>query len=437
MPKLKIFLVLLFSSLCFAIPFKVETVKEGSGDPIGVGQLIKVHYKGFLYLDSAAIAVEKARLADSLRVADSLRLANDLSADQVAGVTKVDSSAVDSSVSDSSAAEEVNENMFANSYGGEPLEFTLGMGLVIPGWEKGLLGMKVGEVRKLYVPYQMAYGENSLEGIPAYSDLYFEVELVHAEKPMEPDVFPKNVEALKWRDAAKGLKIYDEKVGSGKPTAIGSVLKTHYTGWLLSGRKFGSSKDIGKPLSVILGNGKMIKGWELGLDGMREGGIRWFRISPNMGYGASAYSLIPSNSTLIFKVELVSSEIDEEIANTMDFFPDTTALTIENGSEGLRYAIIKQGEGEPAQKDAKVRVHYTGWLTNGYKFDSSRDRGQEFEFPLGGGRVIRGWDLGVQGMLPGEKRILIVPPGLGYGSRGAGPIPGGSTLIFAVEYLGE
>lgn len=458
MSKLKIFLVLLMSTACFAIPFKVETIKEGVGDTIRGGQLIKVHYKGYLYLDSAAIAAEKARIVDSLRVADSLRLANDLNPDQVAGVTEVDTTALlqkkdsTNAVPDSSKVAEsadssttalpdtanVGNKLFADSYeGGEPLEFTLGMGQVIPGWEKGLVGMKVGEIRKLYIPYQMAYGENSLDGIPAYSDLYFEVELVHADKPMEPDVFPKNVEGLKWREVAKGLKVYDEKVGSGKPTAIGSVLKTHYTGWLLSGRKFGSSKDMGKPLSVILGNGKMIKGWERGLDGMREGGVRWFRISPNMGYGAAAYSMIPSNSTLIFKVELVSSEIDEEIAASLDIFPDTTALKFENGSEGLRYAIIKEGEGEPAQKGINARVHYTGWLVNGYKFDSSRDRGQEFVFPLGDGRVIRGWDLGVQGMLPGEKRILVVPPGLGYGSRGAGPIPGGSTLIFAVEYLGE
>ncbi|SHK74185.1 FKBP-type peptidyl-prolyl cis-trans isomerase [Fibrobacter sp. UWEL] len=450
MPKLKIFLVLLMSSLCFAVPFKTETVKEGAGDPIRSGQLIKVHYKGYLYLDSAAIAAEKARLVDSLRVADSLRLANDLSAEQIAGVSNPDNSkkkdaknapADTAKTEDTSAAVDtanVGNKLFADSYeGGEPLEFTLGMGQVIPGWEKGLVGMKVGEVRKLYVPYQMAYDGNSLDGIPAYSDLYFEVELVAAEKPMEPDVFPKNVEGLKWREVAKGLKINDEKVGSGKPTAIGSVLKVHYTGWLLSGRKFGSSKDMGKPLSVILGNGKMIKGWEQGLDGMREGGVRWFRISPNMGYGAQAFSMIPPNSTLIFRVELISSEVDEEIAEMMDFFPDTTTLKIENGSEGLRYAIIKEGEGEPAQKGINAKVHYTGWLTNGYKFDSSRDRGQPFDFPLGGGRVIRGWDLGVQGMLPGEKRILIVPPGLGYGSRGAGPIPGGSTLIFAVEYLGE
>lgn len=481
MSKMKIFLVLLMCTACFAIPFNVETVKEGSGDSIRAGQLIRVHYKSYVYLDSVKILAEKARLADSLRIADSLRLANDFNSEQIAGMTEVDTTklvetaskktkdkkdkkkdkkskepvkdtvAVDTAaVVDSSSAPKTfvdsiapessdsRFRLFSESYpGGEPLEFTLGMGLVIPGWEKGLVGMKPGEVRKLYVPYQMGYGENSLEGVPAYSDLFFIVELVSAEKPMEPDVFPKNVEGLKWREAAKGLKIYDEKVGSGKPAVVGSVLKTHYTGWLLSGRKFGSSKDLGKPLQVVMGAGKMIKGWEVGLEGMKEGGVRWFRVGPAMGYGATAYSMIPSNSTLVFRVELVSSEIDEAIVENMDFFPDTTALTFENGPEGLRYAVIKQGEGEPAQKGGVARVHYTGWLTNGYKFDSSRDRGQVFGFTLGAGRVIRGWELGVQGMLPGEKRILVVPPGLGYGARGAGPIPGGSTLIFAVEYLGE
>jgi peptidylprolyl isomerase len=147
--------------------------------------------------------------------------------------------------------------------------------------------------------------------------------------------------------------------------------------------------------------------------------------------------MIPPNSTLVFRVEMVSSEVDPELAKHMDFFPDTTLLKYENGPEGLRYAVVKQGEGEPARSGHRAIVHYTGWMVNGYKFDSSRDRGQPFAFELGAGNVIRGWELGVQGMLPGEKRILVVPPGLGYGSRGAGPIPGGATLIFAVEYLGE
>jgi len=422
MPKtkflFKFFPVLLITCNLWAVPFNVEVVKEGSGDTIRAGQLIQVHYKGFLLAD----------LKDSSKVADTTAAAD----------SKAKPAVKDSAAADSTAEEPTGPRPFADSYeAGQPLEFTIGMGQVIAGWDKGLIGMKVGEVRKLTVPFQMAYGENSLEGIPPYSDLYFEVELVHAEKPMEPDKFPASVDNLKWKEAAKGLKVYDEKVGTGKPAAPGAILKTHYTGWLLNGRKFGSSRDLGKPLSVVMGAGKMIKGWEQGLEGMREGGVRWFRIAPSMGYGATAYAMIPSNSTLLFRVELVSSEVDEELAAKMDFFPDTTTLALENGSEGLRYAIVKPGEGEPAKSGSTVKVHYTGWLVNGYKFDSSRDRGQPFAFPLGGGRVIRGWELGVQGMLPGEKRILIVPPGLGYGSRAAGPIPGGSTLIFAVEYLGE
>jgi peptidylprolyl isomerase len=254
---------------------------------------------------------------------------------------------------------------------------------------------------------------------------------------MEPDKFPESVDALKWREISKGLKVYDEKLGNGKPAVAGATLKTHYTGWLLSGRKFSSSKDLGKPLEVVLGNGKLIKGWEQGLEDIREGGVRWLRVAPAMGYGAAAYTMIPSNSTLIFRVELVESRVDSAVIEKMDFFPDTTTLVWENGPEGLRYAIVKQGEGKPARADSKVRVHYTGWLTNGFKFDSSRDRDQELRFPLGGGHVIRGWELGIVGMRPGEKRIMIIPPGLGYGSRVKGPIPAGSTLIFAVEYLGD
>lgn len=84
-----------------------------------------------------------------------------------------------------------------------------------------------------------------------------------------------------------------------------------------------------------------------------------------------------------------------------------------------------------------VSVHYTGWLENGNKFDSSVDRGQLFSFPLGAGRVIKGWDEGVQGMKVGGKRKLTIPSDLGYGSRGAGGvIPPNATLIFDVELLG-
>jgi FKBP-type peptidyl-prolyl cis-trans isomerase FkpA len=104
---------------------------------------------------------------------------------------------------------------------------------------------------------------------------------------------------------------------------------------------------------------------------------------------------------------------------------------------GLKYEEVKEGTGEAATAGKTVSVHYTGWLTNGTKFDSSKDRGQPFDFPLGGGRVIKGWDEGVQGMKVGGVRKLTIPPELGYGARGAGGglIPPNATLVFEVELL--
>jgi FKBP-type peptidyl-prolyl cis-trans isomerase len=106
-------------------------------------------------------------------------------------------------------------------------------------------------------------------------------------------------------------------------------------------------------------------------------------------------------------------------------------------SSGLQYIDLRVGTGATAQAGQTVSVHYSGWLENGKKFDSSFDRGQSFSFPLGTGRVIKGWDEGVQGMRVGGKRKLIIPANLGYGARGAGgAIPPNATLIFEVELLG-
>jgi FKBP-type peptidyl-prolyl cis-trans isomerase len=104
---------------------------------------------------------------------------------------------------------------------------------------------------------------------------------------------------------------------------------------------------------------------------------------------------------------------------------------------GLKYVDQVVGTGDVAVAGKTANVHYTGWLENGKKFDSSVDRGQPFSFPLGAGRVIKGWDEGVQGMKVGGKRKLTIPSDLGYGSRGAGGvIPPNATLIFDVELLG-
>jgi FKBP-type peptidyl-prolyl cis-trans isomerase len=121
---------------------------------------------------------------------------------------------------------------------------------------------------------------------------------------------------------------------------------------------------------------------------------------------------------------------------------DTSAPTKVTGkpkstASGVQYWDITVGTGATATSGKTVTVHYTGWLTNGKKFDSSVDRGQPFMFPLGGGQVIKGWDEGVAGMKVGGKRQLKIPPEAGYGSKGAGgAIPPNATLIFDVELLG-
>ncbi len=106
-------------------------------------------------------------------------------------------------------------------------------------------------------------------------------------------------------------------------------------------------------------------------------------------------------------------------------------------ADGLKYWDTKVGTGATASAGHKVKVHYTGWLTNGKKFDSSVDRKEPFEFQLGAGQVIKGWDEGVAGMKVGGKRRLEIPSALGYGSRGVGGglIPPNSTLLFDVELL--
>jgi FKBP-type peptidyl-prolyl cis-trans isomerase len=113
---------------------------------------------------------------------------------------------------------------------------------------------------------------------------------------------------------------------------------------------------------------------------------------------------------------------------------DSAALT--KTASGLQYQDVVTGTGSPAAPGQVAVVHYTGWLTDGTKFDSSRDRGQPFSFPLGGGQVIAGWDEGVAGMKVGGRRKLVSPPDLGYGPMGSPPvIPAAATLVFDVELL--
>ncbi len=102
-------------------------------------------------------------------------------------------------------------------------------------------------------------------------------------------------------------------------------------------------------------------------------------------------------------------------------------------TSGLKVAVVREGNGKALSNGMRVKVHYTGWLADGTQFDSSLDRGAPFEFRLGAGRVIKGWEEGLAGIRAGERRQLVIPAELAYGDRQVGDIPPGSTLVFNVE----
>lgn len=120
---------------------------------------------------------------------------------------------------------------------------------------------------------------------------------------------------------------------------------------------------------------------------------------------------------------------------TLDATPPSLAVNAVTTASGLKYEELQVGTGATAKSGDSVTVNYTGWLQDGTKFDSSIDRKQTFDFTIGAGGVIAGWEEGVQGMLVGGTRLLVIPPNLGYGSTAHGPIPADSTLIFEVQLV--
>ena len=170
-------------------------------------------------------------------------------------------------------------------------------------------------------------------------------------------------------------------------------------------------------------------GWDEGATGMKVGGKRLLIIPAELALGETGGGEIPPGATLIMEIEMV--DIIEPVFMTEVDEDDFTVT-----ESGLKYYDFVEGDGDTPAEGQTVVVHYTGWLEDGTKFDSSLDRGQPFSFPLGQGAVIPGWDEGVATMKVGGKRQLVIPAELGYGEAGAGAtIPPGAILVFEVELL--
>ncbi len=231
--------------------------------------------------------------------------------------------------------------------------------------------------------------------------------------------------------ASNGEYYRDLVPGPGAALATGQTLSVHYTGWLADGTRFDSNVG-GAAFPFVLGAGQVIAGWERGFDGAHVGGTRQLLIPPGLAYGLTGQGNIPGNAVLVFNVQIDSAQV-VTVENTQ-FSP---SLNVDLASStklpnGEYYRDLVAGSGAAVSAGQMLAVHYTGWLADGSKFDSNVGGGA-FSFVLGGGRVIAGWDQGFGGAHVGGTRQLLIPPELGYGLSGSGPIPPNAVLVFSVQ----
>lgn len=245
-----------------------------------------------------------------------------------------------------------------------------------------------------------------------------------------------------------GVKYKDIKVGNGAEVKEGSLVEIHFKGWVCKDSTKNNlyedwSKDstkqkdmiadsyqMGQAMKFVLGSDSFIKGSEEGLIGMKPGGQRIIIIPSKCAYGADGMGPVPPNTDIKVFVELLSTK---EVPQAKMWDVDSTLF--KTTASGLKYAIIKDGEGLQIQPQQKVVVHYSGFLQNGTKFDSSVERDEPITFMAGVGQVIPGWDEGLLLLKKGSKARFVIPDSLAYGDRDLGKIPPKSTLIFDVEIV--
>jgi len=257
-----------------------------------------------------------------------------------------------------------------------------------------------------------------------------------AKSPEEPKGLPAPADvAAAPADAEKtssGLasKVLQQGTGKDHPSSEDTV-KVHYTGWMTDGKMFDSSVMRGTPAEFPLD--RVIKGWTEGLQLMVEGEKRRFWIPAGLAYGDTPRRPGGPSGTLVFDVELLgikkappAPKVPEDVA--------AVPKNVKKTASGLAYRVLTKGKGKEHPTAAStVKVHYTGWTTDGKRFDSSVMRGEPAEFPLSG--VIKGWTEGVQLMVEGEKTRFWIPGKIAYGDEPGPPGRPFGLLVFDIELI--
>lgn len=316
------------------------------------------------------------------------------------------------------------------------------------------------------------------EFVKPKSDIYFDVKLnnvrseaeinqehedmIAARKEQEPIELAEFLAAnnISTTPTASGIYYIEKEKGSGSLPKAGDRLKVHFIIATLTGPQLYSSYEQGQPMELEAGKEFDNPGITEVLGMMRKGSKATAIIPSGLAYGAEGRGeMVAPHTSMKYEIEIVDitpkdvyekqqQQKDTEMkqmedqnklrekANILKYLQDNNLKAAPTAS-GLYYIEQVKGTGASPQPGQKVKVHYTGKLLNGNKFDSSVDRGQPFEFQLGMGQVIRGWDEGIALMQVGGKALLVIPSELAYGSRAMGDrIPAYSPLAFEVELLG-
>ncbi|MEO0582963.1 MAG: FKBP-type peptidyl-prolyl cis-trans isomerase [Bacteroidota bacterium] len=267
---------------------------------------------------------------------------------------------------------------------------------------------------------------------------------------------------LPFTQGPEGLLYHIETAGEGKAPQAGEYAKVHYTGKFLDGRTFDSSVERNEPFVVPVGQQQVIRGWDIGLSLFPVGSKGTLYIPPELGYGTrGAGNVIPPNASLMFEIEMLEvmdeatfeqyqkeenerqekalrEYLERQMAEDFEHikaYMEKSGKAFEMTPNGLFYRVDTEGTGPKPTDGQNVSVHYTGRLLNGQVFDSSIQRGQPITFPIGTGKVIQGWDLGIPLFNEGGKGTLLIPSPMAYGPRDMGSIPANSILEFDIELV--
>jgi FKBP-type peptidyl-prolyl cis-trans isomerase len=231
-----------------------------------------------------------------------------------------------------------------------------------------------------------------------------------------------------------GLKVIELQEGEGGLPEKGDIVSIRYTGWYLDGGKeFDSTARLDGPMKARIGKGELLSGLDEGVATMRKGGKRILILPPSLAYGEEGRpGVVAPNAWIKFEVELV--DIEPGPAPILPW--NDAGKEIVATQTGLQFVEFEMGDGEFPELSNTVVVNYSGFLDDGTLFDSTYNQGGPAEFELSEKRLIPGFVEGLLSMQPGGKRKLIIPPFLGYGSKGFGKaIPPNATLIYDVELL--